>query len=123
MEFKLYICPHCGNVVWKVVDQGVPVVCCGQKMEELVPGTTDASQEKHVPAIQRDGDTVKISVGSVEHPMLEEHHISVIAAVSGDTVTLHFPRPGDAPHLTVNSAAPVTAYEICNLHGFWKGQE
>lgn len=123
MELKLYVCRHCGNVVWKVVDKGVPVVCCGQKMEEFVPGTTDASQEKHVPAIKREGDRVTIQVGSVIHPMLEEHYISMIAAVSGDTVTVRFPKPGDDPTLVVESKEPIDAYEICNLHGFWKGQE
>ena len=95
MELKLFVCKHCGNVVWKVVDKGVPVMCCGQKMEELIPGTTDAAQEKHVPAIKRDGDKVTITVGSVVHPMLEEHSITMIAAVSGDTVTVRFPKPGD----------------------------
>lgn len=123
MELKLYVCPHCGNVVWKVVDKGVPLVCCGQKMVELIPDTTDASLEKHVPAIQREGDKVTIQIGSVIHPMLEEHYISMIAAVSGDTVTVRFPKPGDDPTLTVESKEPVTAYEICNLHGYWKGQE
>ena len=123
MELKLYVCRHCGNVIWKVVDKGVPVTCCGEKMEELVPGTTDAAREKHVPDIKREGDTVKITVGSVVHPMLEEHYISMIAALSGDTATVRFPKPGDEPTLTVESREPVTAYEICNLHGYWKGQE
>ena len=82
-------------MIWKVVDKGVPVTCCGEKMEELVPGTTDAAREKHVPDIKREGDTVKITVGSVVHPMLEEHYISMIAAVSGDTATVRFPKPGD----------------------------
>lgn len=123
MEFKLYVCSHCGNVVWKVVDRGVPVMCCGQKMEELVPGTTDAALEKHVPAIKREGDKVTVSVGSVTHPMLEEHYINLIAAVSGDTVTVRFPKPGDDPSLVVESKEPVTAYEICNLHGYWKAEE
>lgn len=123
MELKLYVCRHCGNVIWKVVDKGVPVTCCGEKMEELVPGTTDAAREKHVPDIKREGDAVKITVGSVVHPMLEEHYISMIAAVSGNTATVRFPKPGDEPTLTVESREPVTAYEICNLHGYWKSQE
>ena len=88
-----------------------------------MPGTTDAAREKHVPDVKREGDTVKITVGSVVHPMLEEHYISMIAAVSGDTATVRFPKPGDEPTLTVESREPVTAYEICNLHGYWKGQE
>ena len=123
MELKLYVCRHCGNVVWKIVDKGVPVMCCGQKMEELVPGTTDAAQEKHVPAIRREGDKVTISVGSVTHPMMEEHYINLIAAVSGDTVTVRLPKPGDDPSMTVESKEPVAAYEYCNLHGYWKAEE
>ena len=98
MELKLYVCRHCGNVIWKVVDKGVPVTCCGEKMEELVPGTTDAAREKHVPDIKREGDTVKITVGSVVHPMLEEHYISMIAAVSGDTATVTLPQARRRAH-------------------------
>ena len=123
MELKLYRCAHCGNIAFKLVDKGVPLMCCGQKMEELVPNTTDGALEKHVPQITRDGSHVTIQVGSTIHPMLEEHSITMIAAVSGDTVTVRFPKPGDEPTLTVDSKEPVTAYEICNLHGYWKGQE
>ncbi len=127
MEFKLYRCAHCGNVALKVVDKGVPLVCCGEKMEEWVPNTTDAAQEKHVPVVERtphgSGETVTVKVGSVTHPMLSEHSITMIAAVTGDTVTLRFPKPGDAPELrTFSKGGSVEAYEICNLHGFWKGE-
>ena len=79
MEFKLYRCAHCGNVIFKVVDKGVPVMCCGQKMEEFVPNTTDGAMEKHVPAVEKtahgSGYSVSVKVGSVEHPMLPEHYI------------------------------------------------
>ena len=76
---KFYICKHCGNIIAFAEDKGVPVVCCGEKMSELVPGTTDAAQEKHVPVIEVDGNLVTVKVGEVEHPMLEEHHIAWIA--------------------------------------------
>ena len=127
MEFKLYYCTHCGNIIFKVVDKGVPVMCCGQKMEELVPNTTDAAQEKHVPVVEKtphgSGSSVTVKVGSVEHPMLLEHYISFIAAVDGDTVTMKFPKPGDKPELkTFVRGDKVEAYEICNLHGYWKGE-
>ena len=79
MEFKLYYCTHCGNIIFKVVDKGVPVMCCGQKMEELVPNTTDAAQEKHVPVVEKtphgSGSSVTVKVGSVEHPMLRALHL------------------------------------------------
>ena len=127
MEFKLYYCTHCGNIIFKVVDKGVPVMCCGQKMEELVPNTTDAAQEKHVPVVEKtphgSGSSVTVKVGSVEHPMLPEHYIPLIAAVTEDTVVLKFPKPGDKPELrTFVRGDKVEAYEICNLHGYWKGE-
>ena len=79
MTTKFYKCAHCGNVVMKVVDNKVPVFCCGQKMEELVPNTVDASGEKHLPVVTDLGNgLLKVEVGSVHHPMLPEHHISFI---------------------------------------------
>ena len=73
---KFYICEKCGNIVQKINDSGVSVVCCGQKMTYLDPGTVEASREKHIPVVSLDGNTVKVLVGSVLHPMAEEHHIS-----------------------------------------------
>lgn len=128
MELKLYRCAHCGNVVFKVVDKGVPVFCCGEAMQELVPNTTDGALEKHVPVVEKTqhgpGLSVNVKVGSVEHPMLPEHYIPIIAAVTGDTVTMRFPKPGDEPALRVfTTDGEVTAYELCNLHGFWKSAD
>ena len=122
MEFKLYRCEHCGNIVFKVVDKGVPLMCCGQKMVELTANTTDGALEKHVPVVERDGENVTVKVGSVAHPMLPEHYIQFIAAVSGDTVTIRMPAPGDEPVLTLKAGEDVTAYEWCNLHGYWSGK-
>ena len=76
---KFYICNHCGNIIAYVKSSGVPVVCCGEKMQELVPNTTDAAVEKHVPVIQIDGSKVTVTVGSAEHPMIQEHYIQWIA--------------------------------------------
>ncbi len=122
MEFKLYKCAHCGNVAYKLVDSGVPMVCCGEKMGELIPGTTDGALEKHVPVVTRDGDKVSVQVGSVIHPMLPTHWIQVIAAVGEDTVTIRLPKAGDTPVLNTVMDGKVTAYELCNLHGFWKSE-
>ena len=74
-------------------------------------------------AVQRQGSHVTVQVGSTIHPMLEEHYIQLIAAVSGNKVTFQLPKPGDEPVLKAGGADPVTAYEYCNLHGFWKAQE
>lgn len=123
MELKLYRCEHCGNIAFKLVDSGVPMVCCGEKMQVLVPNTTDGAVEKHVPQVTRNGNAVSIQVGSTIHPMQEEHYIQLIAAVSENRVSFQLPKPGDAPVMQVESDKPVTAYEYCNLHGFWQGQE
>ena len=79
MEQKFFICEHCGNIIAMVNDTGVPVMCCGQKMTQLVPNTVDAAFEKHVPVYTVEGNLVHVTVGSVEHPMLPEHYIQWIS--------------------------------------------
>ena len=127
MEFKLYYCTHCGNIIFKVVDKGVPVMCCGQKMEELVPNTTDAAQEKHVPVVEKtphgSGSSVTVKVGSVDHPMLEEHFITWISLQTRQGSQIKYLKPGEAPAadfaLTEGDAVEAV-YAYCNLHGLWK---
>ena len=75
MKQKFCLCAHCGNLIAMVRDNGVPVSCCGEKMQEIVPGAADAAQEKHVPVYQVEGNQVTVTVGSVEHPMTPEHYI------------------------------------------------
>ena len=78
MKQKFYICKHCGNIVAMIRDAGVPIMCCGEKMHAIKPGTTEASGEKHVPVYELDGNVVHVTVGSVEHPMNQEHYIEWI---------------------------------------------
>ena len=121
MATKFYKCRHCGNVIMKVVDSRVPVVCCGEKMEELVPGTVDASVEKHLPVVTwLDFNVIKVEVGSVAHPMLAEHHIAFIYVETehgGIRVDLK-----DNPEaiIALGEEKPIAVYEYCNLHGLWK---
>ena len=121
MSTRFFKCNHCGNVIEKVVDKGVPVVCCGERMQELIPNTVDASGEKHVPVVtQLDENTIKVEVGSVAHPMLEEHHIAFIYVETergGIRVNLT-----DKPEAVVylGDERPIAVYEYCNLHGLWK---
>ena len=121
MATKFYKCSHCGNVVEKVVDSKVPVVCCGEKMQELIPNTVDASNEKHVPVVTRlDDCRIKVEVGSVAHPMTPEHHISFIYVETengGIRVDL---KDEPVAEVYVGSSKPVAVYEYCNLHGLWK---
>ena len=78
MEVKYYVCKHCGNIVEKIVDQKVPIICCGEPMPELKAGVTDAAVEKHVPVYTVEQNLVHVVVGEVNHPMLEEHYIEWI---------------------------------------------
>jgi superoxide reductase len=122
MELKLYKCEHCGNIVYKAYDSGVPVVCCGEKMGEMKANVTDGAVEKHVPVVTKNGNEVTVTVGSVIHPMVEEHYIPIIAATNENTVVFKLPKPGQEPVLTTTLEGKVTAYEWCNLHGLWKGE-
>lgn len=120
---KFYRCDHCGNIVTFVHSAGVPVMCCGQKMTELVPGTTDGAAEKHVPVVNVEGNQVRVQVGSVEHPMLEEHYIQFIAIETQQGSQIKYLKPGEKPQAVFALAEGdqlVAAYEYCNLHGLWK---
>ncbi|MDD6539499.1 MAG: desulfoferrodoxin family protein [Firmicutes bacterium] len=122
---KFFRCDHCGNFVGVINDAGVPMMCCGQKMTEVVAGTTDAAVEKHVPVVTVDGNIVKAVVGSVEHPMIEEHYIEWIALETEKGVQRKTLKAGDAPAaefaLTADDKV-VAAYAYCNLHGLWKSE-
>ena len=120
---KFYRCDHCGNIVTFVHSAGVPIVCCGQEMTELVPGTTDAAQEKHVPVAEVQGNEVLVKVGSVPHPMLEEHSIQWIALETNKGSQIKYLRPGEKPEANfalVEGEKVDAVYEYCNLHGLWK---
>jgi len=122
MKERFYICEHCGNLIGMIHDAGVPMMCCGQKMTKLEPGTTEASLEKHIPLVKVEGNTVKVEVGSVAHPMVEEHSIL--------WVYLQTDRGGQRKNLEVGAEPvvtfalaeekPVAVYAYCNLHGLWK---
>lgn len=119
---KFYRCDHCGNIITKLNDSGVPVVCCGEPMKELVPGSTDGALEKHVPAVSVEGSVVKVQVGEVKHPMLEEHFIQFIALETKNGFQIKNLKPGDEPaaeFVLSDGDSAVAAYEYCNLHGLW----
>lgn len=121
MATRFFRCRHCGNVIQKLVDSKVPVVCCGEQMQELIPGTTDASKEKHVPVVTRlDGCKIKVEVGSEPHPMLPEHHIAFIyVETENGGIRIDLKDRPEALICTCNGK-PLAVYEYCNLHGLWK---
>ena len=120
---KFYKCEICGKIVAMVKETPVDTMCCGQAMRELVPGTTDGATEKHVPVYTLEGNTVKVKVGSVEHPMTDAHHIEWIAIETENGNQRRELKPGDKPEATfalVPRDKVKGVYEYCNLHGLWK---
>ena len=119
---RFYVCEHCGNIVGLIHDAGVPVVCCGQKMTRLEAGTTEASREKHIPVAEVKGDTVEVVVGSVLHPMTEEHSITWVYLETDRGGQRKDLAPGAEPKVTfaLTEEKPIAVYAYCNLHGLWK---
>ncbi len=125
MELKFYRCKHCGKIIAIVNDTKVPTICCGEAMEELIPGTTDAAVEKHVPVITKNGNIIEVKVGSVEHPMAPEHYIEWIALRTKQGNQRKILKPGDAPAATfalVDGDEVLEAFAYCNLHSLWSGK-
>ena len=119
---KFYKCNHCGNIIRYLENSGVSVVCCGEKMKELIPNTTEAATEKHLPVITKnENGIVEITVGSTLHPMLPEHHIGwvVIETKEGAQKKNLSGEPRVIFSLSENDEL-IAAYAYCNLHGLWK---
>ncbi|MCE5333683.1 MAG: desulfoferrodoxin [Desulfobacteraceae bacterium] len=118
---QVYKCEVCGNIVEVMHGGQGELVCCGQPMKMFVENTTDAAKEKHVPVVQRDGRTTKVTVGSVAHPMEEKHYIEWIEVSDGNEVYRHYLEPGSRPEAVFPVASEkITVREYCNLHGLWK---
>lgn len=119
---KFYKCNICGNVIEKIIDSGVPVVCCGQKMDALKLETEDTHYEKHKPVVTVDGNKVKVVVGSTEHPMVPEHFIDWIylETIKGSQkkVLSHSDKPV-VEFILSEKDQPLAVYSNCNIHGLW----
>lgn len=123
MEQKFYICSHCGKIIAVVKESGVPVMCCGQKMTEIIPGSVDAAAEKHVPAYTVENNVVTVNVGSAEHPMLPEHYIEWVSLQTKQGNQRKALKPGDKPRICFalcDGDEVEAVYAYCNLHGLWK---
>ena len=115
MSVKFYICNHCKNIITKMNDSGVPVVCCGEKMTELIPGTSDGAHEKHVPAFEVNGNKVSVKVGSVEHPMMEKHYIQWILIETNFGTHCRSLTPEDSSRTSQNTRATKPAKHLLPL--------
>ncbi|MBO5207622.1 MAG: desulfoferrodoxin [Clostridia bacterium] len=124
-ENRFYLCEKCGNLVGMIHFSGVNPVCCGQKMTKLEAGTVEASREKHIPVVSVEGATVKVSVGSVIHPMTEEHNIAWIYLLTDKGGHRRCLVPNEAPEATFHLAEgekAIAVYAYCNLHGLWMAE-
>lgn len=120
-RYEVYKCEACGNIVEVLHGGGGELVCCGEPMKLMVENTVDAAKEKHVPVIEKVPGGVKVSVGSVAHPMEEKHYIEWIEIIADGKIYRQYLKPGGAPEATFAvEAAQVSAREYCNLHGLWK---
>lgn len=119
-----YRCRHCGNIIIKLHDSSVPVVCCGEEMEPLKPNTVDAAVEKHIPVVEVTDNGVNVIVGSVLHPMTEEHYIEWIYVETNHSGMIHDLKPGiDAKAFFPVPEKEIKAvYAYCNLHGLWQSK-
>ncbi|HKJ04265.1 MAG TPA: desulfoferrodoxin [Geopsychrobacteraceae bacterium] len=122
-QLEVYKCSICGNIVEVVHAGDSALVCCGEDMALLDENTVDAATEKHVPVIEMGDGTIKVSVGSVPHPMEDEHYIEWIELIADNKSYHQFLKPGEAPEAVFNlTASSVTAREYCNLHGHWSAK-
>jgi superoxide reductase len=121
-ELKFYVCKHCGNIITKVKNSGVDVVCCDEKMTEMIPNTVEASFEKHIPYISINGNIVNVKVGEIEHPMTEEHHIEWVYIKTKKGAQRKFLNFTDKPEVEfcLIDDELESVYAYCNLHGLWK---
>lgn len=121
-RLEVYKCEACGNIVEVLHGADGELVCCGQPMQLLKENTVDAAREKHVPVVEKTADGFIVKVGSVAHPMEEKHYIQWIEVIADGKAYRQFLNPGDAPEATFRiQAESVTARELCNIHGLWKG--
>ena len=119
---KFYYCKHCKNIITFVKEVNPNIVCCNEKMVELVPGSVDAAHEKHIPVVDINENKVTVCIGSVEHPMQVEHYIEWIILETTKGVYRKNLNPGEKPEATFvleEGEKIVPTYEYCNLHGLW----
>lgn len=122
MKTKFFLCRHCGNVVYKIVDSGVVPICCGEPMTELIPNTQEeACQEKHLPvAVKMDGCNYRVKIGGSPHPMQPEHHIRFVFLETEDGGQLVNLKDRPEAHFCTCKTKPTAVYAYCNIHGLWR---
>ena len=117
---EIYKCEICGNITEVVHEADGQLVCCGQPMKLLKEKQEDEGQEKHVPVIEKTESGVKVKVGSIEHPMTEEHYIEWIEIIKDNKLPKKFLKPGEKPEAEFcTPEGEIKARAYCNVHGLW----
>ncbi|NOZ02614.1 MAG: desulfoferrodoxin [Deltaproteobacteria bacterium] len=120
-KLQIYRCEHCGNIVEVLNAGGGQLACCGDPMTLISENTTDAAVEKHVPVLAKSGGALSVKVGSVAHPMADEHYIEWVQVIAGGRSYREFLSPGDAPEAVFQiDSDEYTVRAYCNLHGLWR---
>ena len=120
-QSQVYKCNVCGNIIEVLYVGGGELVCCGQPMELLQEKTEDEGLEKHVPVIEKTAAGVKVKIGSIPHPMTDDHYIQWVEIIADGRSYKKFLKPGDKPEAEFKiKAADIQAREYCNIHGLWK---
>lgn len=125
MQLKFFYCRHCGKIIAMVKDGSPDTICCGDKMIELIPGTSDGAEEKHIPVIRVSGNTVSVTVGSKMHPSEKEHYIEWILLQTDKGLQKKWLKPGmipEAEFAIMVGEKVEAAYEYCNKHSLWKAK-
>ncbi|MDD3206250.1 MAG: desulfoferrodoxin family protein [Lachnospiraceae bacterium] len=119
---KFFICKHCGNLIGLIENKGVPMVCCGEEMTELIPNTVEASVEKHLPVVSALENKMEVAIGSIPHPMEEAHHIDFVYVETENGGQRKCLKVGQTPKalFSFEEDKPIAVYAYCNLHGLWK---
>ena len=123
LKVQFFICNHCGNIIAKIKDQGVPIKCCGENMQEITAGASEGAKEKHTPVYHIDGETVTVSVGEVAHPMTPEHYIDWVCIETADGFQFKKLTPDMSPKVSFSLTKDdkvKSVYGFCNLHSLWK---
>ena len=119
---KFFRCRRCGNLIGLINDGQAPMICCGEKMTELIPNTVEASTEKHLPAVTVSGDSISVQIGSTLHPMENDHHITFVYVETEHGGQRKSLKIGEEPKVSFcfTNDKPLAVYAYCNLHGIWK---
>lgn len=122
MDQRFYKCSHCGKIVAIVKETGVPIICCGTKMNEIIAGSVDAAKEKHVPVFEIKDNKVIVTVGETLHPMTAEHSIEWVSIKTKQGNQRKVLAKDSKPQVTFALCEDdelIAVYAYCNLHGLW----